>query len=708
MGRGAQEVKPSAGRELLHVFVLSGFAVAQPVYDLLGKHAEFFVARGSRPVDVLALVSVLSLLVPASLAGCLLLARALGGKLYAAVLTLLHVVLVAVIALPAARTQQPAVAAIVPIGCGLLFALAYRKLPAVRLFLSVLSPAVIVFPLVFVFATPVSKIAFPESVPQEAAAAISLTPESHVVFVIFDLLPVTALMDEDQNLDADRYPGFARLQARSVWYRRARTTSGATLRAIPALLSGRYRHEGAIAMLEDYPRNLFTLFGTAGDIHAFEPLTRLCPESLCRGSKSLSLSARLASLTRDTAIAFSHLVLPERLTVTLPPIDAQWGSFGAPADVPEDEPEEAVTERERRARLKKGLNELARQLQFQDRLKKFEIFADGLGGRASRNLSFLHLDLPHGPYLYLSSGKRYVPADEKYRRLRLGNALGRGSGKVGKKSWGPDRYLIDLAYQRLTHQIMLADELVGRLLDRLEEIGTFERSLIVIAADHGQGFEPHGPLRSDTHADTAHVPLFIKFPEQREGRVDDRAVETVDVLPTIIDTLGLSVAWQLDGYSLKLGSRGEAAVDQRDPPALDPDFATCLRRKLERVGSGSRQLPDPGPRPELVGQRIARILKGPGGGDVVRLRGVRLDQAALLKDVDVDSDFVPAYLTGSVKFPDGARAADLAIVVNGVVRATLTTYRTHEARPRFAALVPESSFVGGKNRWAVYRLKGDP
>src|SRR4051812_6394773 len=58
------------GRRLtdsLHLFTLCGFAVAQPLYDLLARHAAFFAAQGSRPADVLSLVILLSLLLPAAL-----------------------------------------------------------------------------------------------------------------------------------------------------------------------------------------------------------------------------------------------------------------------------------------------------------------------------------------------------------------------------------------------------------------------------------------------------------------------------------------------------------------------------------------------------------------------------------------------------------------------------------------------------------------
>ncbi len=702
--------------DVLHVFVLSSFAIAQPAYDLLGKHAPFFVARGSKPVDVVVLVIVLSLVLPAILAAGLLLARALGVVFYTAAVGLLQTVLVAAIVLPATRTSGLVAATLVPIGCGLLFALAYRKLRAVPLFLTLVAPAILIFPAFFMVATPVSKIVFPGKTPGEAAA-ISLTPESHIVFLVFDLLPVTALMDEHQNLDGERYPGFARMRAQSTWFRQARTVSRSTVQAVPALLTGLYPRKGALALLEDYPRNLFTLFAAAGDIHAIEPMTRLCPEALCGETRSLSRRARLTSLAGDTAIVILHLLLPERLAGSLPPIDSQWGSFDSAAggrlppkgdEQDTDPPGEDESEKERRARLKKELNQLPEALAAQDRVAEFEHFLERLGGRAARNLSFLHLDLPHGPFVYLASGKTYIPQGRVFRRLRF--ALGKGGGKPGKRIWGPDPYLVDLAYQRLTQQIMLADKLVGRLLDRLEQLAMLERSLIIITADHGQNFEAGGFQRSMADAETVHVPLFIKFPRQRKGVVDDRVVETVDVLPTIADALDLSLDWQLDGYSLRVGSDDEVAVGRRQPPELERDLATGLRRKLDRVGSSSLDLPGAGPHRELVGQRVADVLEAArqGGAELSPLRGVKLDQKAFLTNVDLSSDFVPAYLTGSVRLRGDSSTLGLAIALNGVIRATLTTYQPNRGRAHFAALVPESSFVAGRNTWAVFRIQDGP
>jgi len=52
--------------ELLPIAVLFSLAVAQPLYELLSRNAQFFVARRSEPIDVFVLVLALSFLIPAS------------------------------------------------------------------------------------------------------------------------------------------------------------------------------------------------------------------------------------------------------------------------------------------------------------------------------------------------------------------------------------------------------------------------------------------------------------------------------------------------------------------------------------------------------------------------------------------------------------------------------------------------------------------
>ena len=90
----------------------------------------------------------------------------------------------------------------------------------------------------------------------------------------------------------------------------------------------------------------------------------------------------------------------------------------------------------------------------------------------------------------------------------------------------------------------------------MRRLGIYDRALVVVAADHGISFRPGGQLRlatSENIGEVAGVPLIVKTPHQRQGRIDRRHAQTIDVLPTIADALDLRPPWPLQGRSL-LGS----------------------------------------------------------------------------------------------------------------------------------------------------------
>ena len=74
----------------------------------------------------------------------------------------------------------------------------------------------------------------------------------------------------------------------------------------------------------------------------------------------------------------------------------------------------------------------------------------------------------------------------------------------------------------------------------------------MVAADHGVSFRPDGPRRNVTPANVGEiggVPLFVKAPGQRAGRIDPTPARTIDILPTIGDYLG--ARWDSEGRSLR-------------------------------------------------------------------------------------------------------------------------------------------------------------
>jgi len=113
----------------------------------------------------------------------------------------------------------------------------------------------------------------------------------------------------------------------------------------------------------------------------------------------------------------------------------------------------------------------------------------------------------------------------------------------------------DLDYLRALYdsEIRFTDDHVGRLLDELDELGLLDRSLVVFTADHGEEFMERGWIghTRSLHRELLHVPLMFRLPGGAAGTVEE-PVGLVDVLPTVLDRLGLPIPEGLEGTVLPL------------------------------------------------------------------------------------------------------------------------------------------------------------
>ena len=90
----------------------------------------------------------------------------------------------------------------------------------------------------------------------------------------------------------------------------------------------------------------------------------------------------------------------------------------------------------------------------------------------------------------------------------------------------------------------LVDDGIGRILDKLEELGMLEDTIIVFTADHGDFMAEHNmAVKGGVFYDClTRVPLIIAFPKNGIpcGEIDDSLVNTVDILPTLLEFQGLA------------------------------------------------------------------------------------------------------------------------------------------------------------------------
>ena len=132
------------------------------------------------------------------------------------------------------------------------------------------------------------------------------------------------------------------------------------------------------------------------------------------------------------------------------------------------------------------------------------------------------------------------------------------------------------AYQGLITQL---DHHLGRLFDTLDACGVLDDTFIVFTADHGDFLGDHWLGEKELFYDTVQrLPFIVVDPrpaaDATRGCTDEHFVESVDLVPTLLDALGLPApAHRLEGRSLLPLLRGDAAVPWRDLTYSELDYA---------------------------------------------------------------------------------------------------------------------------------------
>jgi len=149
-----------------------------------------------------------------------------------------------------------------------------------------------------------------------------------------------------------------------------------------------------------------------------------------------------------------------------------------------------------------------------------QAFLDWLAANGRKKFfSWIHLYDPHSPY----------EPPEPYKSQYAG---------------GPERlYDGEIAY---------VDDLIGRVIEELKTKGLYENTVIVIAGDHGESLGEHQESYHGffVYDATTSVPLIIRVPAARvRGKTIEPQVENVDIMPSLLELLGLPVPKAVQGRS---------------------------------------------------------------------------------------------------------------------------------------------------------------
>ncbi len=684
--------------QLLHLTTLCVLAIAQPTLELLGQNADFFIGRDIELIDLLLLPALLSWILPLLVALTTLalhrMHKVSGVFLHRTILAILTSLLLLPVLKNAGLDKYPVTCIAIALLLGTALTIAYHRLLFIQRFASFLSVSLIAVPLIFVWRSPLGDMSNPDvNHHQKTDLSHTLDNSPPVVFLLFDELALTGLMDSNHLVDGNLFPHFKAFSENAFWFRNSTTVATSTKLAVPAILSGNYPKKFQSPSLKNYPQNLFTLLGQKYAMNVYEGPTRLCPKDQCAISpeRLKSLNERLQMLLSDASLVYLHLLLPSKMSESLPSINQSWGDFWQ-SDAPQ-----TGNKTQRHA--------------YGGRWQQIQAFINSIKPTRKPSLNFIHMNFPHVPYQYLPSGKSYqggwdIPG------LNFRN-----------ERWNNDEELVTQAYQRFLLQLMAADTLLGNLVNQLKKEGLYDQSLIVITADHGVSFRTDSARRGPPPADNLNrdilpVPLFIKKPFQKESVISDQNTETIDILPTILQETGIKTKYTFDGQPLisdwlvadthrpmKTAYYGYRHFRKHQTQTEFSEMYKTLGWKLDHFSNSK----DPttvyrfGKNNQFFGQDIS-LFKVTSMPDFK----ATLKDGSLYQNVDLDSGFIPARVRGTlVSAPEQKQQWRIAIAINDKIGAVTRVYRDENGANRFSAMLPEQFFIQGKNRMQLYLIKED-
>jgi arylsulfatase len=115
-------------------------------------------------------------------------------------------------------------------------------------------------------------------------------------------------------------------------------------------------------------------------------------------------------------------------------------------------------------------------------------------------------------------------------------------------------------------EIIYVDQQIGLLLDLLYQLDTYNDTIVILCADHGDEFREHGHYSHGRwlYDELIRVPLIIRHPFGQRGTSVNVPVGLVDILPTVVDMVGLDVnRREFVGQSLWPTVRDGKAVELR-------------------------------------------------------------------------------------------------------------------------------------------------
>lgn len=248
-----------------------------------------------------------------------------------------------------------------------------------------------------------------------------------------------------------------------------------------------------------------------------------------------------------------------------------------------------------------------------------------------------HKDEPF--FVYIQTIDPHVPYDPPSDYLRMYDARGDYDGQVQNrrthllledaKRRPPRVTFSDSDVERLTAlhdgEISYHDQHFGEFLEKLDEWGLDENTVVVVTSDHGEEFNEHGSWGHghSIFQELLHVPLVVRYPGVGEARRVPQVVSTMGIAPTVLEATGIDVPDEFEGNSLMPFVRGNTApgpwvafsdFQENRRVIRGGDWKLVLRSSLTYVlfdlANDPRERNELNGREHPIAMRYLRILSG--------------------------------------------------------------------------------------------------
>ncbi|MFK7977758.1 MAG: sulfatase-like hydrolase/transferase, partial [Halioglobus sp.] len=525
-------------KELSFLVILgvTGLAIADPVLKVFGATPELFSHFN---LDTLGWMTAFALAVvfipPIAL---WLVIRAI-GKLRTTAGTAVGILLLCILAIAwgvqlgkwSLTLNSPAVITLLGIACAIIMLVGLRLWGAFHTLLQILAVVPIISLILFLSTSQTSSLLANKQL--GTVGAVSSNAHPSVLFLLLDEFPTGALIDNDGQIDAARYPNIAAFAQEATWYKNYSVLADSTRISVPSLLSGKAPTDTP-ATASEHPTNLFALLAPTHHLTAYETLTSLCAYRQC--SEGPPGEIRKA---QPKPLSLLHRAFKLWVTRVSPRASRVTARDDFQEELVEIVPVAQPEALEEKQRLQERLFIPEKMLNYaQAKPARLERFKNTFTAGQGPALYFMHLELPHSPWRFYEDGALYEATEQL--------ALSREHSN--RAQW-----MATVSEYRFMMQAKYTDSLVGGVIEKMKAQDLWDDTLVIVTADHGRSFKLHTDHRRaawNTLDQIAFSPLLIKNPGQTEGSVDTSNVMAYDLVPTVADALNIKLPWAVDGFAV--------------------------------------------------------------------------------------------------------------------------------------------------------------